>query len=88
MLSDSEVRCLGFFFNFFSSVPVEEFQNVLTLQRVITLRDSVGFQCNLVQKQTTLSSTSCSKKYMTCSFRFCTILAVLKNGILQTSIGL
>ena len=29
---------------------------------MITLRHSIGFQCNLVRKQTTLSPTSCSQK--------------------------
>ena len=60
MLSDSEVRCPSFFL-IFSSVSVKDFQNVLILQRVITLKNSSGFQCNLVHKQTTLSPTSCSK---------------------------
>ena len=45
-----------------SSVPVKDF-DVLRLQRTITLMHSIGFQCNLVHEQTTMSSTSCSKKY-------------------------
>ena len=61
MFSDSEVQCPGFFFNF-SSVSVKDFQNVLRLQRVITLRHSVDFLCTLVHKQITLSPTNCSKK--------------------------
>ena len=40
-LSDSEVYWPGFFLNFFPSVSVKDFQNVLRLQRVITLRLSV-----------------------------------------------
>ena len=71
MLSDSEVRCPGFFLN--SSVSVTDFQNVLRLQRVITLRHSIGFQCNLVHEQTTLYPTSCSQKMYDFSFRFCTV---------------
>ena len=68
----------------FSSVSVTDFHNVLRLQQVIALRHSVAFQCNLVHEQTTLlSPTTCFKKYTTCSFRFCIILAFLKNGILQ-----
>ena len=59
MLSDSEVRCPGFFLIFSS---LKDFQNVLRLQQVITLRHSIGFQCNLVHEQTTLSLTSCCKK--------------------------
>ena len=47
MLSDSEVRCPGFFL-IFSSVSVKDFQNVLRLGRVITIRHSVSFQRNLV----------------------------------------
>ena len=43
-------------------MSVTDFQNVLRLQRVITLRHSTGFQCILVHKQTTLPSTSCSQK--------------------------
>ena len=50
------------FLEYFSSVSVKDFENVLRLQRVITLRHSIGFQCNLVHEQTTLSSTSCSQK--------------------------
>ena len=57
MLSDSEVRCPEFFLNFFSSVSIKDFQNVVRLQGVITLRHSIGFQCNLVHEQTTLSAT-------------------------------
>ena len=60
MLSDSEVRCPGFS-GMFSSVSVKDFQNVLRLQRVITLRHSIGFQCNLVHKQTTLPPICCSQ---------------------------
>ena len=72
----------GFFLNFFP-LSVKDFQNVLRLQRAITLRHSIGFQFNLVHEQTSLSPTSYSKKYMTCSFRFCTTLVSLKNVILQ-----
>ena len=61
MLSDSEVRC-RLFLGCFSSVSVKDFQNVPRLQRVIALRHSIGLQCNLVHKQTTLSPTSCSEK--------------------------
>ena len=58
MLSDSEVRCPCFSsLKFFSSMSVKDFQNVLRLPRVITIRHSIGFQCNLVHKQTTLSPT-------------------------------
>ena len=46
----------------FSSVSITDFQNVLRLQRVITLRHSIGFRRNLVHKHTTLSPTSCSQK--------------------------
>ena len=46
MLSDSEIRCPGFFLFFL-------------LQRMITGKHSVGFQCNLVHEQTTLSPSSC-----------------------------
>ena len=81
-MSDSEVRCPGFFL-IFSSASVKDFQNVLRLHQMMILRHSIGFQCNLVKEQTTLSPTSCSPKNMTCSIRFCTILAFLKNGILQ-----
>ena len=45
MLSDSEVRCPGFFLISFPSVSVRDFQNILRLQRVVTLRHSIGFQC-------------------------------------------
>ena len=34
----------------------------LRLQRVITLRHSIAFQCNLVHEQITLSSISCFQK--------------------------
>ena len=44
-----------FFVEFFSFVSVTGFQNVLSLQRVITLRHSTVFQCNLVHEQTALS---------------------------------
>ena len=50
------------FLEYLSSASVKDFQNVLRLQRVITLRHSVGSLCNLVHKQTTLSPTSCFKK--------------------------
>ena len=81
MLSGSEVpfpRILGFF----SSVSVKDSQNVLRLQRVITPRHSIGFQCNLVYEQT-ICVLVVALKNLTCSFRFCTILAFLKNGNLQ-----
>ena len=61
MLSDSEVQCPGSFLNF-SSVSVTDFQIFLRLQRVITLRHSIAFQCNLVHEQITLSPTSCFQK--------------------------
>ena len=50
------------FLEFSSSVSVTDFQSVLRLQRVITLRHSIAFQCNLVNEQTTLSPTSCSQR--------------------------
>ena len=59
-------------------MSVRDFRNVLRRQRLITQRHSICFQCNLVREQTTLSPSSCPKKYMTCPFRFCTILAFLK----------
>ena len=43
-------------------MPVKDFQAVLRLQRVITPRHSIGFQCNLIHEQTTLSATSCSQE--------------------------
>ena len=43
-------------------MSVKDFQNVPRLQRVITLRHSTGFQCNLVHEQTILSPTRCSQK--------------------------
>ena len=83
MLSDSEERCPGFFLKF-SSVSVTDFHSVLRLQQVIALRHSIAFQRNLVHEQTTLSPILVAlKKYTTCSFRFCTVLAFLKNAILQ-----
>ena len=51
-----------FFLNFFPSASVKDFRNVLRLPRVITRRHSIGFQCNLVQEQATLSPISCSEK--------------------------
>ena len=50
MLSDSEVRCPGFFLKFFSSVSVTDFHNVLRLQQVTALRHFIAFQCNLVHE--------------------------------------
>ena len=50
------------FLEFSSSFSVTNFQNVLGLQRVITLRHSIFFQCNWVHEQTTLSPTICSQK--------------------------
>ena len=61
MLSDSEVRCPGFFLKFFP-VSVTDLHNVVRLQQVIALRHSIALQCNLVHEQTTLSPTCCSKK--------------------------
>ena len=60
MLSDSEVRCPGFFLKFFP-VSVTDFHNALRLQQVIALRHSMAFPCNLVHEQTTSSPTSCSQ---------------------------
>ena len=73
------------FLEFFSSVSVEDCQNVLRLQRVITLRHSIGFQCNLVREQTTLSPTSCPKKIYHLSFLFLHNFGFSKNGILQNT---
>ena len=42
---------------------------------MITPGHSIGFQCNLVYGQTNLFPL---RKYMTGSFRFCTVLAFLK----------
>ena len=64
-------------------MSVKDFENVLRLQRVITLRHSVGFQCNLVHEQTTLSSTSCSKKIYDLFLSFLHSYGFSKNGILQ-----
>ena len=58
------------FLELFSSVSVKDFQNVLKLQQVMTLRHSIGFQCNLVHEQSTLSPTSCSKKIYDLFFSF------------------
>ena len=64
MLSDSEVRCSGFFLKFFSqSVSVTDFNNVPNLQQVLAFRHSLAFQCNLVHEQTTLSPTVTLKIY-------------------------
>ena len=71
------------FLEFFSSVSVKDFQNIFVLQRVITLRNSAGFQCNLYTNRPLCLLLVALKNYMTCSFRFRTILAFLKNGILQ-----
>ena len=43
-------------------MSVKDFQNVLRHQRVIALKHSIGFRCNLVHEQTALSPTNCSKK--------------------------
>ena len=59
----------GFFLNF-SSVSFIDFENVFKLQRVTTLRHSIGFQCNLVHEQITLSPTSCSQKVYDLFFSF------------------
>ena len=83
MLSDSKVRCPPPFSGTFSFVLVKDFQNVLRLQRVITLRHSIGFQCNLVQKQTTLSPTSCSQKIYDEFLSFVHNFGFSENGILQ-----
>ena len=40
------------FLELFSSVSVEDFQNVLRFPRVIPLKHSIGFQCNSVHEQT------------------------------------
>ena len=62
-MSDSEVRCPGYFLNIFPLCQyVEDFENVLRLHRVITSRHSMGFQCNLVHEQATLCSTNCLQK--------------------------
>ena len=53
---------------------LKDFRNVLRFLRMITLRYSIGFQCNLLHEETTLSPTCFSKK-MACFFRFGTILA-------------
>ena len=47
MLSNSEGA--GFFFNSIY-LSVKKFQNVIRLQRVITLRHFICFQCNLLQE--------------------------------------
>ena len=62
MLSDSEGTIPWLFLEFFSSVSVEDLQNVLRLQRVITLRHAIGFKCNLLHEYATLSPISCSQK--------------------------
>ena len=63
MLSYNEIRSSGFFLNIFPLCQFDkDFQNVLSLLRVITLRHFIGFQCNLALEQTTLSPTSCSQK--------------------------
>ena len=73
----------GPFLEFFSSVSVKDFQNVLRLQRVITLRHTIGFQCNLVHEQTTLSPTSCSQNLYDLFLSFLHNFAFLKNGIFR-----
>ena len=71
------------FLEYFSSVSVKDFENVLRLQRVITLRHSIGFQCNLVHEQATLSSIRCSQKIYDLFLSFLHNYSFLKNGILQ-----
>ena len=70
---------------YFSSLSVKDFQNVLRIQRVITLMHSTGFQCNLAREQTTLYFTSCSQ------IRYELFLSFLYNygfSNYTTSIGL
>ena len=43
-------------------MSVKDFENVIRLQRVTTLRHSIGPQCNLLHEQTTSSPISCSQK--------------------------
>ena len=50
---------------------------------MITLRHSIGFQCNLVQEEATLSPTSCSKKIYDLFLSFLHNFGLPKNGILQ-----
>ena len=64
-------------------MSVEDFQNVLRLQRVIILRYSIGFQCNLVHKQITLSPTRCSKKIYDLFLSFLHNFGFSENSILQ-----
>ena len=67
------------------SESVKDFQNVLRLQRLITLGHSIGFQCNLVHdtNRSHVLVLVALNKCMTCSFRFYTILVFIKNGSLQ-----
>ena len=64
-------------------MSVKDFENVLRLQRVKTRRHSISFQCNLVQEQTTLLSTSCSQKIYEMFLSFSHNYGFPKNDILQ-----
>ena len=70
-------------FSRFFPVSAKNFQNVLILQQVIIPRHSIGFQCNLVHEQTTLSSTSCSQQICNLFHSFLHKSGLSKNGILQ-----
>ena len=59
-------------------MSVTDFQNALGLERVIPLRHSIAFQCNLVHKQTILSPASCSKKHRLVPFVFAQFWLFLK----------
>ena len=67
----------------FSVSHLKDFQNVLRLQRLITVGHSIGFQLNLADEQTTLSPTGCSQNVYDLCLSFLHNLAFLKNGILQ-----
>ena len=61
VLSDSEMRCPGFFLNFFLFVSFRFSKCCQSSTNEITGKHSVRFQCNLVHEQTTLSPSSCSQ---------------------------
>ena len=76
------------FLEIFSSVSVEDFQNVRRLHRMITLRHFIGFQCSLVQEQNTLSPTYCSERIYDLFLSFLHNFGFLHVADYTTSIGL
>ena len=83
MLSDSEVRCPGFFLNCYPLCQLKDFQDVIRLQLVITPRHLQSFSVIWYTNRPLCLLLVAFKKIYDLFLSFLDNFRLSKNGILQ-----